>query len=110
MLRDVVLAGFLGGRRSTVDSTFDEKQESRIMKYVLAIILALPLLAFAAEHGGQPAASKEHGGQPAESKEHGGEAAESKEHGGEPAESKEHGGEAAETHAEHAGAPAEEAP
>jgi ParB-like chromosome segregation protein Spo0J len=87
------------------------------MKRLACLVLAFPLIAFAAEHGGAPApeqkateapaeskehagAAAEHAGQAAESKEHAGAAAE---HAGQAAESKEHAGAAA----EHAGKPAE---
>lgn len=89
------------------------------MKRLAYVFLALPLVAFAAEHGGKPAAAKdettapaavEHTKMPAESKEH------AAEHAGAPAESKEHAAEHAdkpaesktEAAAEHGGKPAEE--
>ena len=87
------------------------------MKRLAALVFVLPLLAFADEHGGAPAADKEaaktteaaaeHAGTAAE---HGGKAAESKagaahgDHHGEASGSHEHAGEAA----EHGGKPAEE--
>ena len=94
------------------------------MKRLAALVFVLPLLAFAAEHGGAPAADKEaaktteaaaeHGGTAGEhagtAAEHGGKAAESKagaahgDHHGEASGSHEHAGEAA----EHGGKPAEE--
>ena len=83
------------------------------MKRLAYLFLALPLVAFAAEHGGTPAATQDETAAPAaaESKGHGavdlgGKHAESKEHaaehGGKPAESK------TEAAAEHGGKPAEE--
>jgi len=87
------------------------------MKRFAVALLAFPLIAFAAEHGGAPApeqkpaeaaaekkehagSAAEHAGHSAESKEHAEKAAE---HAGHAAESKEHAGDAA----EHAGEPAE---
>jgi hypothetical protein len=75
-----------------------------LMKRLGALVFVLPLLAFAAEHGGAPAADKEAAKTTEAAAEHAGTAAE---HAGTAAEasgSHEHAGEAA----EHGGKPAEE--
>jgi hypothetical protein len=85
-----------------------EIKEIDMTKLLLALILSLPMVAFAAEHGGTAA---EHGGKPAE---HGGAPAEAApEEAAEAAPAAEHGGAAAEhggKPAEHGGAAAEEKP
>jgi hypothetical protein len=56
------------------------------MKLIFVLLVSLPLLAFAAEHGGKAA---EHGGKAAESKTESGKSSKAKEHAGKPAEEKE---------------------
>ena len=68
------------------------------MKFMMTLILCLPMLAFAADHGGEPAETKapaeaaatdtEHGGEPAEAAADDEQPAAAHEHGGEPAEAK----------------------
>ena len=68
------------------------------MKLITVLVLCLPMVAFAAEHGGAPAeamststapaAAQEHGGAPAESKDTAAAPAKTSEHGGAPAEAK----------------------
>ena len=73
--------------------------EEIIMKKLVFLLLLVPVITLAAEHGGKAVDSMEHGGKEMKSmKEHGGKEMKSmKEHGGEEMKSmKEHGGKALE--------------
>ena len=79
------------------------------MKLFTIALLCLPMLAFAAEHGGKPAEAKEHAVAPVADQATTAAPTEAHEHGGTPAESKDAAAATTEKK-EHGGAPAEAKP